>query len=117
MKTARISFLLELGDFAQPHGFIQVTDKDSTFGINLESPAGCQVIGTPKVEMDDHHRCSICAAELLAAMRGMRQYGGRFADRLADLLEVADGGNTEKLLDTFHDVIWSYVPMGSEVRA
>ncbi len=114
MKTARITFLIELG--VEPRSDHIVSDKGAGFGLALKPVQGCQVIGEPRIEVDDHHRCSMSAAQLLAALRAMRQYGGGFAGRLADLLEVSDGGNTEKLLDAFHDLLWGYVPMGLEVR-
>jgi hypothetical protein len=113
MKTARITL------FAERHPSFDVrfqNDIGTAYDYASIVIAHGIVIGEPKIELDEHHRCSLSAAQLLAGMRGMRDYGGGFARRLADLLEVADGGNTEKLLDTFHDVIWNYVPMGEVAR-
>ncbi|MBT2325515.1 hypothetical protein J7E62_24585 [Variovorax paradoxus] len=114
MKTARISFLVEVGEFAYPVD--QALAREQDFSLRLQPLAGCQFIGEPKVELDEHLRCSMSRDTLNAAIKGMREYGGGFASRLADLLDVADSGNTEKLLDTFHDVIWNYVPMGEVAR-
>jgi hypothetical protein len=113
MKTARITFLVELEDDYGPQSVL-VTDRNSTFALNLGNFTGCHVIGEPKVEIYEHHRCSMSVSQFLSALKGMRAYGGRFAGRLADLLEVADRGNTEKLADVFHDVLWNYVPMGED---
>ena len=52
-------------------------------------------------------------AQLNITIRAMRIYGGGFAVKLADLLEVADQENEARLLSAFPDYVKRYGP-GSE---
>ena len=114
MKTARITFLVELGDFNPFGSHIVTQDRDSTFAVRLEAFAGCQIIGEPTLEIDNYHRCSMSEDQFHAALRNMRELGGSFVRALAVTLVHADSGHREKLCDAFHDLIWSYIPESQE---
>jgi len=58
----------------------------------------------------------VSPAQLNITIRAMRIYGGGFAVKLADLLEVADQENEARLLAAFPDYVTRYGP-GSDVFA
>ena len=126
MKTARITLLVEFEDKAPTGAFFNGPAFDGERAARmdivpmprcatLQSIPGAQIIGTPKVEIDKHHRCSMSKPQLNSAIRAMRERGGSFAQSLGHLLDMADNGNSEKLLDSFHDLVWGYVSADAEV--
>ena len=124
MKTARITLLVEFEGEAPTGAFFNSPALDGERAARMDivptpryatlfSIYEAQIIGTPKVEIDKHPRCSMSQSEFYAAVRGMRARGGAFVQSLAETLTLADSSNVEKLTDTFHDLIWGYVPVGA----
>jgi hypothetical protein len=121
MKTARITLLVEYDKEAPTGAFSNRPALDGETAARMDIvPVGrsaslwkmhdSQILGTPRVELDKRPRCSISEAQFHAAISGMRERGGAFARSLAETLAYADSSNCTQLLDTFHDLIWGYVP-------
>lgn len=123
MKTARITLLVEYQDeppklaffnhprqFDEPLGGWRPDHGAKAGSCEIEPLSSCQIIGTPTVEVDKRHRCSMSESQYQAALKGIRARGGNFAMHLTTLLAYADSVNRAKLLETFHDLIWAYVP-------
>lgn len=60
--------------------------------------------------MTDRYAFQLTADELAGTMRTMRMYGGGFMYQLAEALNYADRGNTNRLLIAFPEIVERYGP-------
>lgn len=110
-KTARISFFVEFDDERPLISFENLGDSEGQLvALNVERAV---LIGTPRLDLHDHAVHSISFDEMNRVILNMAEYGGSFANALAEAFSHADMANTQKLTEEFWNLVCAYRPASS----
>lgn len=110
-KTARISFFVEFDDEQPPISFENVSDSEGQLvTLNVERAV---LIGTPRLDLHDRLVSSISFSEMNQVILNMAEYGGSFAQAMAEAFSHADQANTQRITEEFWNLICAYRPASS----